>query len=157
MKHYYFGYGMNTNKHGMANRCPDAVALGAAMLPDYDFRFAYHADVVQKPGAKTVGVLWELTDRCLTSLDRLEGYPIYYDRVIAPVIYRDKVYDSIVYVMTPGNQLAEPSPGYWDMLVEGYTEFDVSKRQLHRALAEAKDTKYNRHSTYDYVSPSYLN
>ena len=135
MKYYYFGYGMNTNRASMANLCPAAVPLGAAMLPDFEFRFAYHADVVKKAGAKTVGVLWEITDTCLTRLDMLEGYPSYYDRVEVDVIHRDTVYRSLVYVMRPGHELASPSDHYWNMLVEGYTDFDVSKRQLHTALA----------------------
>lgn len=134
MKYYYFGYGMNTNRASMASLCPAAVPLGAAMLEDFEFRFAYHADVVKCSGAKTVGVLWEITDACLARLDIVEGYPSYYERVSAKVIHRDTVYDSLVYVMRPGHELAAPADHYWKMLIEGYTDFDVSKRQLYTAL-----------------------
>lgn len=138
-KHYYFGYGMNTNRSGMAKRCPSAVSIGAAALYDYDFRFAYHADVVPKQGHKTVGVLWEISDQCLASLDRLESYPAYYDRKIVPVVYDNKTYDAWVYYMNPGNLEAAPGDGYWDCLIEGYKEHNVSARQLHAALRRSRD------------------
>lgn len=138
-KHYYFGYGMNTNKSGMAQRCPAAVSVGAGALYDYEFRFAYHADVVPTVGAKTVGVLWEITDKCLESLDRLESYPTYYDRKIVPVLHNNKIYDAWVYFMHPGNYEAAPGTSYWDCLIEGYKEHDVSARQLHAALRRSRD------------------
>ena len=134
MKYYYFGYGMNTNRANMASLCPAAVPLGAAMLHGFEFRFAYHADVVRTAGAKTVGVLWDITDTCLARLDLVEGYPSYYDRVPVNVVHRDISFASLVYVMRPGHELAPPADHYWNMLVEGYTDFDVSKRQLYTAL-----------------------
>lgn len=134
MKHYYFGYGMNTNIDGMTRRCPDARSLGAAVVDNWEFRFAYHADVVPKEGARTVGVLWEITDRCLLSLDALEGYPHYYERKIVPVTFRDQQYDSIMYYMTPNNLDAPPPTSYWEMLMQGYAEHGVSRRQLWLAL-----------------------
>jgi gamma-glutamylcyclotransferase (GGCT)/AIG2-like uncharacterized protein YtfP len=138
-KHYYFGYGMNTNRSGMAHRCPAAVSVGAAALYDHDFRFAYHADVVPAIGEKTVGVLWEITDGCLESLDRLESYPTYYDRKLVPIQCDNKIYDAWVYFMQPGTPEAAPGTSYWDCLVEGYKEHNVSSAQLHRALRRAQD------------------
>jgi gamma-glutamylcyclotransferase (GGCT)/AIG2-like uncharacterized protein YtfP len=134
MKYYYFGYGMNTNIDSMARRCPSARSLGSAVVNDWQFRFAYHADVVPKVGARTVGVLWEITDECLSSLDILEGYPSYYQRKIVPVTYRNRQYDSIMYYMMPGNQESPPPQNYWKMLMEGYIEHNVSRRQLWTAL-----------------------
>lgn len=140
-KHYYFGYGMNTNRESMAYRCPDARPLGAAVLYDWEFRFAYHADVVPKNNAKTVGVLWEITDQCLASLDALEGYPGYYDRKVLPVIYRNQQYDSLVYYMQPGELECPPPESYWRMLHQGYTDYNVSKRQLWQAIKRSYDIK----------------
>ena len=134
MKHYYFGYGMNTNVNSMSRRCPDARSLGAAVVDDWEFRFAYHADVVPKEGAKTVGVLWEITDECLRSLDALEGYPDYYQRKIVTVTFCNQQYNAIMYYMTPGNLDNPPPQSYWDMLMKGYIEHNVSRRQLWTAL-----------------------
>jgi gamma-glutamylcyclotransferase (GGCT)/AIG2-like uncharacterized protein YtfP len=152
-KHFYFAYGMNTNVSGMRHRCPAAISMGSAALLNYDFRFACHADVVPVQGAKTVGVLWELTDTCLASLDRLESYPVYYDRKIVPVLYRNEIVDSWVYFMQPGNHEMAPGDGYWNCLIEGYKEHDVSSKQLHRALErslEADREYYSKESSYTY-------
>ena len=136
-KHFYFGYGMNTNIGGMKQRCPAAISMGSAALYDWDFRFAYHADVVPMLGTKTVGVLWELTDTCLASLDRLESYPVYYDRKLLPILHHGRTYQAWVYFMQPGSRTAPPGTSYWNCLLEGYTEHDVSRRQLHRAMNAA--------------------
>lgn len=133
-KHYYFAYGMNTNIDGMKKRCPGAISIGSAMILDYEFRFAYHADVVSKPKTKTVGVLWQLTDDCLESLDRLESYPEYYDRIIVPIIHCNTVYNGWVYVMQSGYQQTLPSDHYWNCLINGYRDHNVSRRQLYKAL-----------------------
>ena len=134
-----FSYGMNTNVDGMRGRCPAATSMGAAVLPNHQFRFAYHADVVPADGARTVGVLWEITDRCLESLDRLEGYPTYYDRKIVPVQYHNQMYDAWVYYMQPGNTESAPGESYWNCLIEGYRDHDVSTRQLHEALDSSQE------------------
>jgi gamma-glutamylcyclotransferase (GGCT)/AIG2-like uncharacterized protein YtfP len=157
MKHFYFAYGMNTNIGGMKRRCPAAISMGSAALYDYDFRFATHADVVYKQGHKTVGVLWELTDACLRSLDGLEscyfdknGNPdptSYYNRKIVQVLHNNKTYDAWVYYMTPGIAEAPPADSYWNCLMEGYKEHNVSRKQLHRAITSA----------YDAVEPVQIN
>jgi gamma-glutamylcyclotransferase (GGCT)/AIG2-like uncharacterized protein YtfP len=133
-KMYYFAYGMNTNKSGMRQRCPAAVSIGSSVLQNYEFRFAMHADVVPKQDARTVGVLWELTPACLQALDRLESYPHYYDRKMVDVLYHDRLYEAWVYTMQPGNPESPPHSSYWECLLEGYKEHDVSKKQLYRAL-----------------------
>ena len=81
----YFAYGMNTNTQGMAHRCPGAVAFGCATLEGHRFRFAGPADVQRDRHSDVDGVLWDITEECLASLDVLEGYPFYYDRKWARV------------------------------------------------------------------------
>jgi gamma-glutamylcyclotransferase (GGCT)/AIG2-like uncharacterized protein YtfP len=128
----YFAYGMNTNLDSMASRCPKAKSLGYAILPDYRFRFAHHADVVPDTYNKVDGVLWELTEDCLRSLDMLEGYPFYYDRKLVTVEASNKAvnYQAWVYYMQPGHIDSPPSDHYVEMLLEGYTEHNVSTRQI---------------------------
>ena len=154
-KMYYFGYGMNTNTSGMRGRCPAAISMGSAVLYDHDFRFAIHADVVPRGGHKVNGVLWEVTDRCMASLDRLESCyrdkdgkcdsSSYYDRKIVQVLHRGVWYDAWVYFMLPGIQESPPGDSYWNCLMEGYKEHNVSRKQLHQALEQAK---LNRPPTY---------
>jgi len=131
----YFAYGMNTNSSEMAYRCPQARSLGPAQLEDYEFRFATHADIVESPGGVAHGVLWEITDQCLESLDRLEGYPTYYDRKTVTVTDQEgnKV-DAITYYMVEGHPDSLPNDGYLLMLYEGYAEHDVRAYQIVDAI-----------------------
>lgn len=126
----YFAYGMNTNVDGMASRCPRAVSFGRAQLLGHRFRFAGPADVQRDWRFNVDGVLWDITDQCLTSLDRLEGYPFYYDRKWAQVQYQDQVVEALVYFMLPGHGNDEPSSGYFDMVLQGYNEHGVPTDQL---------------------------
>ena len=126
----YFAYGMNTNSQGMAQRCPGAVAFGSAKLLGHRFRFSGPADVQRDRHSDVDGVLWDITEDCLTSLDTLEGYPYYYDRKWADVEFGGEVCKALVYYMNPGHRNSPPSSGYFSMVLEGYEEFGVPTRQL---------------------------
>lgn len=145
---YYFGYGMNTNVAGMRRRCPAAKSLGHALLRDWRFRFAHHADVVPAPGGKVHGVLWTITPECLRSLDRLESYPHYYGRKVVTVEHRGREYQAWTYYMQPGMVDAHPGKHYWDCLVEGYQEHGVPHSQLIRAyhVIPAKPAELDEYS-----------
>lgn len=136
----YFAYGMNTNLHSMASRCPKAKSLGYAILEDYRFRFAHHADVVPDLYNRVDGVLWELTEDCLRSLDRLEGYPFYYDRKLVTVESADTAikHQAWVYYMQPGHADSDPSDSYVEMLLEGYTDHNVPTKQIVYNLSVVK-------------------
>lgn len=126
----YFAYGMNTNSEEMAYRCPGAQSLGHARLIDHAFRFAVHADVVPCLGSYVDGVLWNITDQDLASLDRLEGYPIYYGRTQVRVSQGSRVVLALCYSMQPGNPDSPPSAPYMDMVLEGYEQHHVPTDQL---------------------------
>ena len=126
----YFAYGMNTNSQGMAHRCPAAVAHGRAQLLGHRFRFAVPADVQVNRFCQVDGVLWDITEDCLKSLDQLEGYPWYYDRKWARVEFDGKICQALVYFMQPGNRNGPPSSGYFATVLEGYEEFAVPSKQL---------------------------
>jgi gamma-glutamylcyclotransferase (GGCT)/AIG2-like uncharacterized protein YtfP len=130
-----FSYGMNTNKAQMAQRCPDAVSLGSAVLYNHEFRFARHADIVENPDYATHGVLWEITDECEKSLDALEGYPTYYLKKQVNVFHDGQAVECMVYYMA-GEEIDEfPSDGYLQMLIEGYSEHNISTTQIFESLA----------------------
>lgn len=126
----YFAYGLNTNVTSMAQLCPQAVSFGAAKLLGHRFRFSGPADVQVDHRSDVDGVLWDISDQCLASLDNLEGYPYYYNRSWRVVEYQDQCYRALVYHMNPGNRNAPPSSGYFDMVLEGYKEHGVSTHQL---------------------------
>jgi gamma-glutamylcyclotransferase (GGCT)/AIG2-like uncharacterized protein YtfP len=129
----YFAYGMNTNRHSMAGRCPNARALGAAHLLGHRFRFAHHADVQVDRKCLVHGVLWSITESCLESLDQLEGYPFYYNRKWAQIEHDKKHCQALVYFMQPGHRSSAPSMSYFETVREGYQEFAVPQQQLWQA------------------------
>lgn len=125
MKRYYLAYGMNTNIAEMASRCPGAINLGRCTLNGFELKFRLHADIDQVAGSEMEGVLWDITEDCERALDRLEGYPFYYDKVEVVVI-PDNTIDNMTrivamaYIMTSKGPEEAPSTGYEDCLVEGY-------------------------------------
>jgi len=143
MKTYlYFAYGLNTNLDSMGNRCPAALSLGHAILPNYQYRFSRHADVVPDPDSDVQGVLWDITEDCLESLDILEGYPDYYERKTVDVLHGGQVKQALVYYMTPGLADAPPSQGYLDMVVEGFQQHGVDTKQIFDALESSNRNHY---------------
>ncbi len=133
----YFSYGMNTNTQGMAHRCPGAVAFGRAQLQGHRFRFSGPADVQRDRSSTVEGVLWDITDECLKSLDMLEGYPFYYDRKWASVYFEGQEVQALVYFMQPGNKNHPPSSGYFATVLEGYEEFGVPTTQLYENVTQS--------------------
>ena len=137
----YFAYGMNTNKSQMAERCPNAVSLGQAVLYGHEFRFARHADIIENPGYITHGVLWEITPECELSLDALEGYPTYYLKKMVNVFHNGQPTECMVYYMNNDYPDEFPSDGYLDMLYQGYSEHDVNTNQIEESLEFIDDLR----------------
>lgn len=138
----YFSYGMNTNLNSMRMRCPEAKSLGAAVLSHYEFEFKTYATVSPKMEAETHGVLWEITDECEKSLDRLEGYPVFYGKINVWVEHEGELVPCMTYLMYPDEESNYPSENYIRMLEEGYTSHGVSLDQINRALMNL-DYHYN--------------
>ena len=145
----YAAYGMNTNKAEMAYRCPNAVSLGVAQLPDYELVFRGCADIEPTPNTYMDVVLWNITDECLAALDILEGYPTYYTRYDVPVFHNGEWKTAMVYKMNYGD-IFPPSAGYLRMLFEGYSEHGVDVRQIYDAVDEAEQS-YALLERYDNV------
>ena len=96
MHKFYFAYGMNTNVDEMSKRCPKAISLGKCVLENFELRFRTHADIDLVPGSCMEGVLWEITPECEDALDRLEGYPYYYNKI--NVVINDNII-AMAYIM----------------------------------------------------------
>ena len=146
---YYFGYGMNTHPEQMAKRCPDATLVGVAYLNDYRLVFRNHADVEINPGTIVSGVLWEVSDKDMIALDRLEGFPSYYLRHRVLVETQTESYIAWVYSMNDQDYELTPSTSYYDMCTEGYKHHGVPTAQLVEAMEAAPQQKYVD-TTYDY-------
>ena len=153
-RHFYFGYGMNTNISGMATRCPDAVCLGAAVLPGYRFVFRGHADVELDEDCYADGVLWQISNTDLQALDRLEVFPSYYLRHRAWVETSDGDRVSAwIYTMADQSYEWEPGEQYLQCCLEGYRDNGVPTVQITDALEYVKTApKYEQLAeTQDYT------
>jgi len=126
----YFAYGMNTNRDEMAYRCPNARALGRALLPGYRLEFKSFATIVPSSKESVDGVLWTITDSDESALDILEGYPEFYDKKSVSVEHDGQSYIAMTYIMGPREQGYAPSDGYYSMVSEGYQTFGLSQHQL---------------------------
>ena len=134
MKRYYFAYGMNTNIAEMSMRCPQAINLGRCTLQGFELKFRLHADIDANINSEMEGVLWDITEDCERALDRLEGYPYYYDKVDVIVVPANPVNGNryiraMAYTMTSKGAEEAPGVGYEQCLIEGYTAngLDVDK------------------------------
>ena len=119
----YFAYGMNTNNNAMSKT---SKRLGPAALLDYKWEMLQFANVFEMKGVTSIGILWEIDENELKELDMREGYPTFYDRVVAEVEYNGELVQAWVYYMTPEyrTKLAneQPSQQYYDSVVEGFAQ-----------------------------------
>ena len=141
MKRYYLAYGMNTNIDEMSSRCPAAINLGRCTLQGFELKFRLHADIDQVAGSEMEGVLWDITEECERALDRLEGYPYYYDKIEVTVIPNEPVNKNtriiaMAYIMTSKGPEQPPSTSYEDCLVEGYTANGLNVDKLTAKIDE---------------------
>jgi gamma-glutamylcyclotransferase (GGCT)/AIG2-like uncharacterized protein YtfP len=120
---------MNTNVEQMSVRCPTAVPMGKAILPDYRLEFKSYATIVPSPGESVEGVLWTIAPADEVSLDLLEGYPEFYSKKHVTV-KQGMDYIAMTYIMNPREHGHAPSEGYYSMVSEGYQRFGLSQRQL---------------------------
>jgi gamma-glutamylcyclotransferase (GGCT)/AIG2-like uncharacterized protein YtfP len=126
----YFAYGMNTNQQQMQQRCPGAKSLGLAKLQHHQLEFRTHATISHSRGHVVEGVLWAITSQDEAALDRLEGYPVYYDKKTITVEHQGQPYQAMTYVMDSSMTLAPPNDYYYQTVSQGYQTFGVSQQQL---------------------------
>lgn len=130
----------------MDARCPGAICLGPAFLYNHRLVFRNHCDVEADDSNFVQGVLWELDDEHLYSLDMFEGYPKYYGRTRVKVyVDDDDEVTAWVYYMNTQDYMFPPSQTYFDLVWEGYQQNGVSTDQLVTALNESyqEDVRQN--------------
>ena len=130
---YYLAYGMNMNRQAMSERCPKAKPMGGFYLPDHRLMFRGVADIRHDRDSVLPVVAWEITHDCLRALDKLEGYPRLYDR-------RKVNGEWWIYDMNGNkNQTHTPSKYYYEMIEQGYEDFDLDDYHLRVALHDAEE------------------
>ena len=134
MNQFYFAYGANLSVDSMAWRCPRARPVTAWYLRDWRLELHCHATIQPSPGDSVAGALWQITPDCETSLDRFEGYPVYYRKEI---LNQDGI-EFMVYLMNEPLS-GRPGSGYVDLLTEGYQDWQLPLAALETACVGKYD------------------
>ncbi|MBU5426937.1 gamma-glutamylcyclotransferase [Tissierella pigra] len=128
----YIAYGSNLNLNQMKYRCPTARVIGASELKDYElvFRGSRHSAVatIEPCEGSTVPVLlWSIQPKDEKALDRYEGYPSFYGKSGVDITVGNHKATAMVYIMTEGYKLGNPSGNYLRTIEEGYIDagFDL--------------------------------
>jgi gamma-glutamylcyclotransferase (GGCT)/AIG2-like uncharacterized protein YtfP len=109
----------------MSERCPSARLVGKARLDGYRLGFTTYArtrqcgvaDIVAHRGAVVWGLLYELDEADLPSLDRAEGHPVKYRRIALRVSIGDDVAENVsCYEVVSKRQFQPPSEHYLGLM-----------------------------------------
>lgn len=128
-RHLYFAYGSNLCVRQMAHRCPDAARPRPAVLADHDWLINQRGVATVEPlaGNQVYGVVWQISDGDLATLDSAEGVPVRYRRDEMTVHTDDGPASAWVYIdhrVTPG----PPRPGYLPRIIDGATQHGLPQR-----------------------------
>ncbi len=134
MKRYYLAYGSNLNIAQMQFRCPDAVVVGTAVIPDYELLFkgsltGAYLTIEPRQGAQVQVGVWEVSLADEFRLDRYEGFPNFYYKKEMRIPVKDirtgktKLRDAFVYIMHEDRKLGTPTSFYMRTCLEGYKDF----------------------------------
>ena len=115
----------------MAQRCPDATNPRRAVLADHDWLINQRGVATVEPfdGTQVHGVVWQLSDHDLATLDSAEGVPLRYRRDQLTVQTEDGPSDAWVYIdhrVNPG----PPRPGYLERIIDGALHHGLPQRWI---------------------------
>ena len=139
----YLAYGSNLNKAQMAVRCPDAVPVGITRIPNHKLVFRRGFLTIEPEEGSTVPVgVWEITDQDEKNLDRYEGFPRFYSKKTFPLLRNrydeatkeivEEYADAVVYIMNDGFRIEGPSDGYYQIVRQGYIDFNFKHEDFER-------------------------
>lgn len=150
MKRYYIAYGSNLNVKQMKMRCPGDTILGTTKLKNYELLFkgsktGSYLTIEKKEGSTVPVVIWEVTESDEKSLDRYEGYPIFYYKKEMKLQYKAirtgkrRTVNAFVYIMHEENPVGVPSIYYMKTCIDGYDTFYFDKNILINAYKKSME------------------
>ncbi len=129
----YFAYASNLSKEYMLSRCPNSTPIKKVVLKGYKLVFNELADIIVEEDKSVWGAIYVISKQELEELDRLEGYPLLYDRLVVEV--EDELgskYDAVTYIMEE-KAIQPPPEHYYQLLVSGYEDWGLAMDELERA------------------------
>ena len=123
----HFAYGSNMSNQGMKARCPEAEAVGTAILQGYRFIIMTdgYASVEPARGHDVHGVMWRLTPRDLSGLNAYESLQAgLYRRAMLPVFFDRVTLNALVYLGHTSSE-GRSRPGYIDTVIAAAREWEL--------------------------------
>lgn len=128
---YYFAYGSNLDQDQMEKRCPESRLVEKAVLEKYTLAFTTYstkrncgcADLVAIEGHEVWGLIYELSDADLKSLDKHEGAN--YRRIEVSVVNENgDTKKALTYVVITQRFDLKPSKDYLGIIMKGANDFN---------------------------------
>lgn len=128
MAKYYIAYGSNMDEEQMAYRCPTAQLLGRIELEDYCLLFkgsrrGAYATIEPEEGSRVPVLVWTIEKEDEKSLDRYEGYPVFYYKKDLKIDLAGKRVAALVYIMDESREYGKPSERYYSVLERAYRKY----------------------------------
>ena len=135
----------------MRMRCPGATILGTAMLQGYELMFkgsktGAYLTIEPKKGSEVPVAIWEVSEWNEKSLDRYEGYPMFYYKKENIKLTckgirtgRRRVIYGFAYIMHEDHELGIPSDRYVDVCINGYESFGFDRKFLKEAYKKSEE------------------
>ncbi|MCR2020695.1 gamma-glutamylcyclotransferase [Blautia pseudococcoides] len=128
MEKYYIAYGSNMDEGQMAYRCPTAQLLGRTELEDYRLLFkgsktGAYATIEPEERSRVPVLVWIIGKEDEKSLDRYEGYPVFYYKKDLEIDLDGKRLTAMAYIMDESREYGKPSEGYYGVLERAYRKY----------------------------------
>lgn len=149
-RRHYIAYGSNLNIPQMRVRCPGARIIGTSVIPDYELLFkgsktGSYLTIEPWEGGRVPVAVWEVTAADERSLDRYEGYPVFYHKVGMELEVtlsgssEVRTLEGFAYVMYADRPLGVPTNSYFITCAQGYRSFGFDLRILMDAYVDSKE------------------
>jgi cation transport regulator ChaC len=140
----YFAYGSNLDEAQMRSRCPSARRAARALLPGHALAFGGFshrwggavASVVRARGRDVSGLLYAIAREEVGLLDRFEGSPHAYQRIVRVVVdERGRRRRAQLYVQPEEDLLRwMPAAEYFAVILRAYVRLGFDRRGLAQAI-----------------------
>ena len=122
----------------MAYRCPMAQLLGRIELEDYCLLFkgskrGAYATIEPEEGSRVPVLVWTIEKEDEKSLDRYEGYPVFYYKKDLKIDLAGKRVAALVYIMDESREYGKPSERYYSVLERAYRKYGFPMKILTEA------------------------
>ena len=145
MKRFYIDYGSNLTVRQMRMRCPDAVIIGTAFIPDYRLLFkgsksGNYLTIEPHSGSRVPVAVWAVSARDERQLDIYEGFPDFYYKKGFPLEVKlsetgkIRKLTAFAYIMHEERKLGMPSSLYLQTCGTGYRDFGFDLQYLLDAM-----------------------